>query len=60
MEKSSEPVLVIEGEQAHLPRWAKAARDLGVDKIEVISAMPMDARHHSKVDRVKLSRLLKG
>ena len=60
MEKSGEPVLVVEGAKAHLPQWTKAARALGIDKIEVISAMPMDARHHSKVDRVKLSGLLKG
>ncbi len=59
MEKSGKPVLVIEGERARLPQWTKAARALGIDRIEVISAMPMDARHHSKVDRGQLARILK-
>ncbi|MRU16344.1 hypothetical protein FDP25_12950 [Roseovarius sp. A21] len=60
MEKSNSPVLLIEGERRYLPEWKEAARTLGIEKLELVSAMPMDARHHSKIDRVKLARMLNG
>src|SRR6056297_2444093 len=60
MEKSGEPILAIEGTAAHLPTWKAHAEAFGVDRIEVISALPMDARHGSKIDRVKLAEMLKG
>ena len=60
MEKSGEPILAIEGTAAHLPKWKANAEAFGVDRIKVIPAMPMDARHGSKIDRGKLAEMLKG
>src|SRR6056297_11283 len=59
MEKAGRAVLAIEGERAKVQDWRIRAQDFGVDRIEVITAMPMDARHHSKIDRGKLARILK-
>lgn len=59
MEKSGDPVLVIEGDRAKLSDWRARARSFGIERVEGIANMPMDARHHSKIDRVKLARMLK-
>ena len=60
MEKSDGPILAVEGNAAYLQDWSERARAFGIERVEAISAMPMDARHHSKIDRVKLADLLKG
>jgi acyl-CoA synthetase (AMP-forming)/AMP-acid ligase II len=58
MEKSGEPILAIEGAAEHLPKWKANAEAFGVERVEVISAMPLDVRHRSKIDRVKLAKVL--
>ena len=60
MEKSGCPVLVVEGEAAQMQGWRDRARTFGIERVEVIPAMPMDARHRSKVDRARLAKALKG
>lgn len=59
MEKAGHAVLAIEGQRANMQDWRSRAQAFGIDRIEVITAMPMDARHQSKIDRGKLARMLK-
>lgn len=59
MKKAGHAVLAIEGERANVQDWRTRAKAFGIDRVEVITAMPMDARHHSKIDRGKLARMLK-
>lgn len=48
------PCLVIEGDRAQAASWQSHARELGIDRVVHIAAMPMDKRHHSKIDRKSL------
>lgn len=52
------PVLAIEGDATHLAQWQKAAKGMGVDTIVPIAHMPMDRRHHSKIDHKALAKLM--
>ncbi|MET3924249.1 AMP-binding protein [Devosia sp. 2618] len=52
------PVLALEGDDAHLAQWQKAAADIGVERVVSIARMPMDRRHHSKVDYNALKNTL--
>lgn len=55
---SGKAILVIEGNRSHQALWVQRARELGIEKTIEIKYIPMDKRHHSKVDRVRLRRLL--
>ena len=48
------PCLVIEGDRAHAAIWQTHAAALGIDRVVQIATMPMDKRHHSKIDRKSL------
>ncbi|MEL6519567.1 MAG: AMP-binding protein [Pseudomonadota bacterium] len=52
------PMLVIEGDQVNQSSWERSARGMGIEKVHWIRRMPMDQRHHSKIDRGKLTGLL--
>ncbi len=53
-----EAVLAVEGDTRHLPDWARAGEKLGVARVVALEAIPLDARHRSKVDYTALSHRL--
>ena len=53
-------ILVLKGERSHLAEWKSRAAAFGVEDVIAVNALPMDRRHHSKVDRVKLRQRLAG
>jgi len=52
------PVLALTGEAASLEDWRRRARDLGIDDVVLLDDMPLDRRHASKVEYVRLRQLL--
>ncbi|MEP5758230.1 MAG: AMP-binding protein [Litoreibacter sp.] len=52
------PVLVIEGQNALIDEWRERAKMFGINDVRHISAIPLDKRHRSKVDRTALRKLL--
>jgi len=58
MEKSGVPILAFAGQAASLQDRRARAKAFGGAQIEVISALPVDARHRSKMGRVKLAEVL--
>jgi len=52
-------VLVVQGDAAHKGDWLQAAGAFGVGHVKQIDKIPMDARHGSKIDRSKLTDLLR-
>ena len=58
MEHKKPPVLVIEGKAAQTDVWHARAAVFGINCIQHIKAIPLDRRHHSKVDRKALRTLL--
>ncbi|WP_196223567.1 AMP-binding protein [Roseibium sp. RKSG952] len=52
------PALCIEGDAGQLSNWSSLAQELGIAKVIHVRKIPMDKRHNSKVDRVKLAHLL--
>ncbi|MDO7626082.1 MAG: AMP-binding protein [Loktanella sp.] len=58
MEHKKIPVLVIEGKAAQTDVWHARAAVFGINCIQHIKAIPLDRRHHSKVDRKALRTLL--
>ncbi|GAF94571.1 unnamed protein product, partial [marine sediment metagenome] len=43
---------------ASLDDWRRKARDLGIDDVVVLDDMPLDRRHASKIEYVRLRQLL--
>lgn len=58
MSLNGSSTLCIEGDAHQLSNWARLAKELGIAKVTHVRKMPMDKRHRSKVDRVKLAYLL--
>ncbi len=58
MNLNGSPVLCIEGDVDQLSNWTSLAQEFGVAKVIHVKKVPMDKRHRSKVDRVKLTQLL--
>ena len=56
--QNDQPLLVIEGDISHLLSWQDHASKLGIANVTSIGKIPMDARHASKVDRVRLAKML--
>ena len=52
------PVLALTGAAASLDDWRRRARDLGIDDVILLDDMPLDRRHASKIEYVKLRQLL--
>ena len=48
------PVLAIEGSEAHAGAWREASKQLGVAPL--VTHIPLDRRHRSKVDYTRLSQ----
>ncbi|MBQ2263714.1 MAG: AMP-binding protein [Loktanella sp.] len=57
-ERNQMPVLVIEGDAKHMETWRGGAAAFGIKKVRNISAIPLDRRHHSKIDRIALRKYL--
>jgi olefin beta-lactone synthetase len=53
------PCLVIEGEEAHLATWQTKAQAMGIAQVRMLTKIPMDRRHASKVDRTALASELR-
>ncbi len=58
MELHDVPVLVVEGDANQIKLWRAQAAAFGIKDVRHISAIPLDKRHHSKVDRNALHTLL--
>ena len=58
LELQNMPVLVVEGKVAQIEDWRARAQALGIKNVRHISAIPLDKRHSSKVDRAALRKLL--
>lgn len=52
------PVLVVAGNASQLDSWRARAREFGIRHVQHVPAIPVDKRHHSKVDRDALRKLL--
>jgi acyl-CoA synthetase (AMP-forming)/AMP-acid ligase II len=52
------PVLALTGAPASLDGWRRRARELGIDQVVLLDDMPLDRRHASKIEYVRLRRLL--
>jgi acyl-CoA synthetase (AMP-forming)/AMP-acid ligase II len=52
------PVLVVEGEANQIETWRARSAAFGIEDVRRISAIPLDKRHRSKVDRNALRKLL--
>lgn len=52
----NQPALAIEGDQSHLPAWQSAAATLAIKTVIPIAKMPLDRRHHSKIDLLALRK----
>ena len=53
---NGKPVLAVEGDKAHFATWSHKAAQLGINDVRVVSAIPMDKRHRSKVDLEHLKK----
>lgn len=52
------PVLALEGEAGHREAWVASARAMGIARVVVLDAVPLDRRHRSKVDYAALRKRL--
>lgn len=52
------PCLAIEGDRANLPQWRTSAAALGVSGVVAVKAIPLDRRHRSKIDYVRLAKVI--
>ncbi len=52
------PVLVVEGNAAQIDIWHARAAGFGIKDVRHIVAIPFDKRHHSKVNKKALHKLL--
>ncbi len=52
------PVLVIAGDAGQIDLWRREAADFGITDVRHFAAIPLDRRHHSKVDRNALRKQL--
>ncbi len=52
------PVLVAEGDPAQIDVWRTRAAAFGIKDVRHIARIPLDRRHHSKIDRNALRKLL--
>jgi acyl-CoA synthetase (AMP-forming)/AMP-acid ligase II len=57
-QRAGEAVLAIEGDPRHRGLWQDAASAAGLRQIVRVRRIPVDRRHGSKVDQVRLKRLL--
>ncbi|MEL6643398.1 MAG: AMP-binding protein [Pseudomonadota bacterium] len=60
MERDGVPVLVVQGDADKRADWEARAKAMGLSGIETVARIPMDRRHHSKVDRARLRKMLQG
>lgn len=58
MAKDGAPLLVLEGAPPDGQAWTAAAGAIGITGIKQVPKIPMDRRHHSKVDRAALAQLI--
>ncbi|PJI93135.1 acyl-CoA synthetase (AMP-forming)/AMP-acid ligase II [Yoonia maricola] len=58
MERDELPVLVVAGDAKQVELWRGRAAEFGINEVQHVAAIPLDKRHHSKVDRVALRKLL--
>lgn len=58
IERENIPVLVVAGNASQIDRWRASAREFGISHVQHVPAIPVDKRHHSKVDRDALRKLL--
>jgi acyl-CoA synthetase (AMP-forming)/AMP-acid ligase II len=56
--KGGKPCLVIEGDDSHQDEWRQKAGQLGIQSVKIVSKIPMDKRHASKVDQAALKKLI--
>lgn len=56
IEQSGQAVLCVQGDKSYLETWQQNALNFGVDKVIGVDKIPMDRRHHSKVDRNALTK----
>ena len=59
MSSQGQALIAIEGDPSSQGIWQDRARTLGIDKVIHVSAIPMDKRHASKIDRVALQKLIR-
>jgi len=52
------PLLVVEGKAPLIDEWRARAEAFGIKDVQHIAKIPLDKRHHSKVDRNALRKLL--
>lgn len=52
------PVLAVEGNVTQIDTWHARAAEFGIKDVRHIMTVPLDKRHHSKVDRSALHKLL--
>lgn len=55
---AGQPVLALTGSTASLDDWRRKAREIGIDDVVVLDDMPLDRRHASKIEYVRLRQLL--
>ncbi len=53
-------VLAVEGDRVHMEDWQRRAARLGIDDLRLVSTIPMDNRHRSKVDMARLQAQLRA
>lgn len=58
MELNKTPVLVVAGKVSQMDKWRAHAAAFGIKDVRHVSTIPLDRRHHSKVDRAALRKLL--
>ncbi|WP_424944573.1 AMP-binding protein [Aliiroseovarius crassostreae] len=52
--------LVIEGDDRHLGEWRQKAGQLSIHDVQIVSKIPMDSRHASKIDRNALKKMMRS
>ncbi|MGP8119410.1 MAG: AMP-binding protein [Xanthobacteraceae bacterium] len=55
---AGEPILALAGAAASRDDWRRRARGLGIEKVVFLDQMPLDRRHASKIDYVRLRQLV--
>lgn len=58
LELDEKPILAIEGDGSQIATWQSKALEFGITDVRHTAAIPLDRRHHSKVDKNALHRLL--
>ena len=54
------PTLVLESEKADHEDCTIRAASLGIERIRIVPALPLDRRHRSKIDYTALDRMMRG